>query len=184
MRSEIEGLLRAFERHVNIPWERTIAGPEKVWFAIYDPPQERRLRARFKAFQNATEAAGHSWHAIDLTNAFAEWMGKHEYRDAYFERPELLESGLEGFTRDTIERLGAALTADDVDSDSLVVVSGAASLLGTARLSRIIEGVNDKIRGRLMVFFPGEHEGHNYRLLGARDGWSYLAVPIEASNGA
>jgi len=34
------------------------------------------------------------------------------------------------------------------------------------------------IAGRLLVFFPGEHEGNSYRLLDARDGWNYLAIPI------
>jgi hypothetical protein len=33
-------------------------------------------------------------------------------------------------------------------------------------------------RGRVVVFFPGEYENSNYRLLDARDGWNYLAVPI------
>jgi hypothetical protein len=34
------------------------------------------------------------------------------------------------------------------------------------------------IQGRLVVFFPGQFERNNYRLLDARDGWNYLAVPI------
>ena len=33
-------------------------------------------------------------------------------------------------------------------------------------------------RGRLVVFFPGQYEQNNYRLLDARDGWNYMAVPI------
>mgnify|MGYP000987610382 CR=1 FL=1 len=40
---------------------------------------------------------------------------------------------------------------------------------------KLIEG---DIRGRLVLFFPGQLEGNNYRLLDARDGWNYLAVPI------
>ena len=42
----------------------------------------------------------------------------------------------------------------------------------------LMEAVTDRVRGRLLVFFPGEREGSNYRLLDARDGWNYLAVPI------
>ena len=183
MASEIEGLLKAYERHVKIPWTQTISGPERVWFAIYDPAQERRLRARLTAFKNATEAAGRGWRHLDLTDAFAEWMAAHEYRDAYFQRPKLLESALQGFTRDVVDRVTSALTADDADDNALVAVTGVASLLGLTRLSAVLQEVNDHIRGRLLVFFPGEHEGHNYRLLGAHDGWTYLAVPIEASNG-
>jgi len=40
------------------------------------------------------------------------------------------------------------------------------------------------VEGRLLVFFPGEYhpENHTYRLLDARDGWNYLAVPLLAKN--
>jgi len=34
-----------------------------------------------------------------------------------------------------------------------------------------------------LVFFPGERDGSNYRLLDARDGWNYLATPIAAQEG-
>jgi hypothetical protein len=40
--------------------------------------------------------------------------------------------------------------------------------------------VADAVPGRLLVLFPGEYENNSYRLLDARDGWSYLAVPITA----
>jgi len=49
--------------------------------------------------------------------------------------------------------------------------------------SGLIEAVSPSIRGRLLVFFPGERQGHNYRLLDARDGWNYLAVPIFSAEG-
>jgi hypothetical protein len=29
-----------------------------------------------------------------------------------------------------------------------------------------------------VIFFPGHFEHNNYRLLDARDGWNYHAVPI------
>ena len=57
--SEIESLVEAYERYVHLPWDRNLAGPQKVWFAIYDPEQERRLRPRLAAFQEATFRAGH-----------------------------------------------------------------------------------------------------------------------------
>jgi hypothetical protein len=52
-----------------------------------------------------------------------------------------------------------------------------------ARVSTIVEGIKDTVAGRLLVFFPGEHhpENHTYRLLDARDGWNYLAVPLLAT---
>ena len=72
--SEIEGLLREYERFVALPWQNNVAGAEKVWFAVYDPPQERRLRLRIPEFEIATKKAGHGWRYVDLTDAFAHWM--------------------------------------------------------------------------------------------------------------
>jgi hypothetical protein len=34
------------------------------------------------------------------------------------------------------------------------------------------------------VFFPGEVEQNNYRLLNGRDGWNYHAVLINADKGS
>ena len=42
----------------------------------------------------------------------------------------------------------------------------------------LLLAVEGDVRGRIVVFFPGEYEDGNYRLLDVRDGWSYLAVPI------
>ena len=66
----------------------------------------------------------------------------------------------------------------------MVAVSGVAGLFGFAKVSSVIEKVVPKVRGRLVVFFPGEHEDNNYRLLDARDGWNYLAIPIKAHEAA
>jgi hypothetical protein len=56
--------------------------------------------------------------------------------------------------------------------------------LGDAvKVSALLNDVNDAIAGRLLVFFPGEHEGNNYRLLDARDGWNYMATPITPNGG-
>ena len=55
---------------------------------------------------------------------------------------------------------------------------GVGAIFGFARISQILKIVEGDIRGRLLVFFPGHYEQNNYRLLDARDGWNYLAVPI------
>jgi len=65
----------------------------------------------------------------------------------------------------------------------VVAVSGVASLFGFMRVSRLMELVEDSICGRLLVLFPGAYEDNNYRLLDARDGWNYHAVPITATGG-
>jgi hypothetical protein len=74
-----------------LPWERNLAGPQRVWFAVYNKAEERRLRRRLEEFEISTKRAKHGWVTIDLTNAFAQWLSNHEYRDGYFETPEHLE---------------------------------------------------------------------------------------------
>ena len=63
----------------------------------------------------------------------------------------------------------------------LLAALGVAGLFGFIRVSELMDAVDDAIRGRLLVFFPGEYDGNIYRLLDARDGWNYLAVPITAA---
>jgi hypothetical protein len=45
-------------------------------------------------------------------------------------------------------------------------------------VSALLDALNEAVAGRLLIFFPGGHEGNSYRLLDARDGWNYLATPI------
>ena len=71
-----------------------------------------------------------------------------------------------------------ALTAPEADENSVVGVYGIASLFGFVRVSELMKEIERDVRGRVVVFFPGEYENSNYRLLDARDGWNYLAVPI------
>ncbi len=180
--SEIDGLLKAYCDFVHLPWDRALSGPEKVWFVIYDPAQERRLRLRLPEFEMATKSAGHPWAQIDLTDSFAEWMANHEYREAYFEQPEDMEIALSEFTQHVVASVSACLTAPGVDETTVVAITGLASLFGLTYASTVLEHVNASVRGRLLVFFPGRHDGSNYRLLDARDGWNYLAIPITAND--
>jgi len=53
---------------------------------------------------------------------------------------------------------------------------------GLTRASSLIDKVVGNIPGRLLVTFPGVHRGGIYRLLDARDGWNYLAVPIPSTD--
>jgi hypothetical protein len=181
--NEIEGLLKAYQGFLQLPWDRTLAGPQKVWFAIYEPAQERRLRLRLAEFEMATRNAGHSWSHLDLTDLFSTWMSQHEYREAYFEQPEDLELALQYFESFVSQRIADALTAPDVDGNTVVAVSGLASLFGLTYASAVFETVAPSVQGRLLVFFPGQQNGSNYRFLDARDGWNYLAVPITGIEG-
>lgn len=180
----VEELAARYRNHIAAPWQRNLAGDQKAIFIVYPPADERRLRARVDLFAMKTEKAGHPWRLLDLTNTFARWMATIDYRETYFAEPETLAvEKRSDFKHYTAVRIREALTADGVDEDTVVAVQGVASLFGFTRLSLVLREVIEDIRGRLVVFFPGEYEDNNYRLLDARDGWSYLAVPITLHNG-
>jgi hypothetical protein len=180
----IEDLAARYRNHIGAPWQRNLAGDQKTIFVVYPKTDERRLRARVDLFEMATTSTGHSWRFLDLTDAFAKWMANTEYRDVYFEEPDSLAMKLRSdFVQHVAARLREVLTADGVDDDTVVAVQGVACLFGFTRASLLLKEVVKEIPGRLLVFFPGEYENNNYRLLDARDGWNYLAVPITLHNG-
>ena len=90
---------------------------------------------RIGEFQAATVEADHGWFLVDITDAFAEWMADHEYRDAYFEQPEDMRMALADIAAAVQGRLRQALKHEDVDEDTVVAVLGLASLFGLARAS-------------------------------------------------
>ncbi len=180
----IEQLADKYERHVSAPWPRNLAGAQKAIFVVYDKSDERRLRAKRREFEMRTRDAGHVWREVDLTDVFPRWMAQDEYREAYFESPEDLSLKLQAeFVEYAAAELRNALIADDVDEDTVVGVFGAAALYGFTRISEVLRHVEGEIRGRLVLFFPGDFDQNNYRLLDARDGWNYLAVPITLHEG-
>lgn len=183
MTSTIESLCNSFEKQVKLPWEENLAGPQRVWFAVYPPSTERRLRLRLPLFETAARAAGKGWKHVDVTSAFAEWMGGHEAREEYFARPEALQLGLTRFEPTLAATVRATLEADDVGRHTIVAVSGIASLFGLASVSRLVSDVAPLIRGRLLVFFPGSKENDLFKLLDATKGYNYLAVAITPEGG-
>ena len=180
----IEKLATRYRNHIGAPWQRNLSGDQKAIFIVYPKTDERKLRARLELFEMATTSTGHRWRLLDMTDAFAQWMADTEYRDVYFEEPENLSMKLRSdFVPYAAARLRQSLTAEDTDEDTVVAVEGVACLFGFTRVSLVLKEVVQDIRGRLLVFFPGEYENNVYRLLDARDGWNYLAVPITLHNG-
>jgi len=173
----IEDLAERYGRHIATPWQRTVAGAQRVIILVYDKELERTFRARQGLFENETHGASHEWMVVDLTDAFATWMAAQEYRDAYFESPEDLTLKLETeFTEVVADRVRVVL--QKAGENTVVGVLGIASLFGFTRFSQVLRLVERDIKGRLVVFFPGQFENNNYRLLDARDDWNYLAVPV------
>ncbi|MBA2725890.1 MAG: DUF1788 domain-containing protein [Actinobacteria bacterium] len=175
--SAIDTLLRKYTELIRLPWAPRAAGPEKVFMLVYPPRDERRLRAKIDEFEIATKQAGRGWALVDLTNAFAHWMAEQEYRDNYFEHPEEMSMVLDTFGDHLEIRVASEL--DAAGENAVVALMGLGSLFGLYSVSAVLDRVNDHVKGRLLAFFPGVREGNNYRLLDAKDGWSYLAIPID-----
>lgn len=172
----IDRLLSNYQRQLGLPWPPNLAGKQRVWLAVYPPVEERRLRARLPLFESATLEAKHAWHVVDLTHVLPEWLAQHEYREAFFAEPQYFSSSgeVEAYA---IERLRHACR-EGADANGVVAVVGAGSLFDFVRVSRLLDAVEGDIVGRLLVFFPGEHQGNTYRFMAARDGFNYMAVPI------
>ncbi len=176
--SQIRDLAAAYKRHVGAPWPRTLAGAQRVMMIVYPKDRERALRAGIGEFEQATVGAARGWRLVDCTRWFAEWMAEQEYRDAYFEEPELFDATLldQEFRKAAADRLEDVLKG--AGDRTVVGLVGVASLYGFLRVSKLIHDVEQSIEGRLAIFFPGSKDENNYRLLDARDGWNYLAQPI------
>jgi hypothetical protein len=175
----IEELAERYGRYIATPWQRTVAGAQRVVMVVYDKDLERTLRARKQLFELDTQKGLHDWFEVDATPLFAQWMAADRYREGYFELPSDLTMKLDatfaGFVADHIR---AVLVRPEVTDNSVVAVFGAGALFGFTWLSTVLKQVESDIKGRLVVFFPGSYDHNNYRLLDARDGWNYLAVPI------
>lgn len=185
--SRIETLRRNYQRICALPWDRNVAGPQRVWIAVYDKEDERKLRLGVGLFEEATIATGHRWLRCDLTDSFADWLHQADnarFAESYFESPELLDEGPLGeFQESVARRIVEQMQAVDEPEQTVVAITGVASLFGFTRISQVLSLVEGHIQGRLLVFFPGVYENNNYRLLDARDGWNYLAVPITPHEG-
>jgi hypothetical protein len=185
--SKVAKLINSYRNHLSVPWQVDLAAIQRVIFAVYDKADELRLRANIGEFELLTKQAGKRWLLIDLTNSFPVWMSAQEYRDAYFECPDDLAGygagELTQFVNDLTNQLKAKISTE-ADSDTVIAVLGVGALFGLARVSTVVERIKEEVQGRLLVFFPGEYhpETHAYRLLDARDGWNYLAVPLQAGD--
>ena len=178
--SKIDDLIAAYQKQISLPWHDLLSPQEKVWFCIYDPSQERRLWKQMETFAIVTQEAGHDWILVDVTFLFEQFLASNEHQEKYYRNPRLLKFEEKNFLDHLSSYVGEQ--AQSSTSASVVAISGIGALYGIVRVSKIVEEIvkNVPIPGRLMVFFPGERDGKNYRLLKARDGWNYLATPIEA----
>lgn len=179
MQTKTDQLLDAFEKVVNEPWSTVLSGQERIWFLVYDPAEQRKVDLRMRDFEAITLKAKKKWKDISLKQCFPSWMSQHEYREDYFNNPEYIVDQLEAeFIPFVISFLKKELKEFEQNPDTLIAIRDVSALFGYARLSEIIKSCDKDFIGRMLIFFPGEFENNQYRLLDARDGWDYLARPI------
>jgi len=181
--SKIDDLISAYKKQVSLPRADLLSAQEKIWFCIYDPSQERRLRKQIEAFAIATHESGHTWLPLDVTDSYDKFLATNEYKENYFKNPANLKDEEKFFLEFFSENI--CKMAEGADSSTIIALIGVGPFYGIIRVSKVVEHFvkTIPIPGCLLVFFPGERDGNNYRLLKARDGWNYLATPIEAEEG-
>lgn len=177
--TKVRKLAEKYREQVELEWGCSISGNEKVWFCIYSPENERKIRASIHEFEIITIQSGHTWNLVDLSGCFEKWLSQNEYSEEYFSEPGYLMDDLTDLKDFIVDSLGS--TFSESDENTVISLLGIATFFGVLKASQIIELIVNElgVPGRLLVFFPGERDGNNYRLLKARDGWNYLAYPIE-----
>lgn len=180
MTDRLSKLLQSFEKHISIPWPAAVSAHERTIFLVYNKQDELKLRARIGEFELATTQSDHPWNLLDLTHSFEQWMSEQDYKETYFEDPEYLEGLYDDFAEELVNKL-IQQVEDNQSEESVIALLGCGTLFGFASVSGLVEALADKVKGRLVVFFPGEVENNNYKLLDAKDGWGYHATTITAN---
>jgi hypothetical protein len=85
--NQIQRLIANYQSFVGLPWSPNRPGAQRVWFLVYPPSEERRLRVRIQELEIATREAKHGWKQVDITGLPARWLAENSYREAYFAEP-------------------------------------------------------------------------------------------------
>lgn len=85
---EIDLLIAAYESQVSTPWRERLSGSERVWFLVYSPSNERRLRRRLEEFAIVTRDARRGWKHLDMTDWFAQWLVSQRHSEGFYKRPD------------------------------------------------------------------------------------------------
>ncbi len=174
----VDDLLGHFRRQVSLPWSHDTAGDYRVWILHYDRVLERRIQGRLPEFEALARQHKHGWATLNLASLVAPWFAANEVFEGLAGQPDELAGLLPDFEKHVVSTVRAHLQA--LSDQDILVLSGAGSLFGLMRVSKLTVQVAPDIKGRLLLLFPGRHDNGSYRLLDARDGWSYRALPIPA----
>jgi hypothetical protein len=178
--SKIKRLIASYNKYIAIPWRSDAAAAQRVIFCVYNESDELRLRSKIDEFEIATKDNGHDWAAFDLTDTFAEWIANQKYAHSYFKKPNLLANLYPNYQEFIEKKFSQFLNEIETNENFVVAINGVGSLFGFLKVKEVVDKLAPLVLGRLLVFFPGNYENNNYRLLDGYDGWNYLAVPITA----
>jgi hypothetical protein len=171
-----DDLVKAYRKQVRLPWREDVPASGRVWMLWYDRSLEGRVAGQWDQFAHETHAADHGWQSLDAGTLFAAWLEASGFEDALLEEPEELKTVLPRFETHVANWLGEAV--DAAGPNDVVALKRSGALFGLARLSRAVEAVEGRLKGRLLLSFAGRYDGTGYRLLDARPGWNYHAIPI------
>ena len=136
----IDRLVANYARQVRLPWSRNMSGKQRVWFAVFPPSEERRIRARLPQFEALTLEANHGWTVVDLTDLLPQWLATHEYRESIFAEPEYFTVGNE------LEDLAVELSRwYDVDFFFIHAASGQKKFTGAIKRNNSLQFMLDFI---------------------------------------
>ncbi len=127
--STIDRLLSNYSRQVRLPWSLNVSGKQRIWFAVYPPAEERRVRARLPQFEAFTLEANHGWTVVDLTRLLPEYLAAHKYRESIFRSPQHLRAGSD------LEVRAARLDIESSPCHSARARSGPARVRATFRVA-------------------------------------------------
>jgi hypothetical protein len=178
--STIEELLAAYIQRLQVPWRPDEQPAGRVWILWYGKEHERRVRGRLGEFRQATLEAQRGWHELDLAPLFGEWVAAQPWFERAAQYPGTLSTVIGQFKTHLLERVRGALAG--CGQNDVLALTGVASLFGLLKAQPLIEAAARSVPGRLLVTFPGVHRNGIYRLLDARDGFNYLAIPVPASS--
>jgi hypothetical protein len=177
--SRIDRLAHIFGKHIAVGWPASSSGAQRVIMIVYDPADERLLRRKLDLFAQGALGTNKAWTKLDLTAFPAKWLREQRYRDIYFEEPEEFQSvSEERVASAAAVEIEVGLRDSNHGPESIFAIYGVGSLYGFASVSDVLSRVEHLIKGRLVVFFPGQYRDARYRLLDARESWDYHAVPI------
>ena len=187
--TRIDVLRKNYQRVCEYSWDRNVAGPSGSGWPSTTRKTSGSCGSGWGCSRRPRATRATTGTAIDLTDAFADWMcGRRTTPTtprAISSRPNCsTRRSLAGFQKAVVAGSSSAALrprrpARTRSSPSRAWPRSSAS----SRFRSSCRWSRTHIRGRLLVFFPGVYEQNNYRLLDARDGWNYHAVPITASDG-